>query len=81
VLLRVAQEGGHTPAQVALARMLQRRLVTSALIGARTPAQLDDNLKAGEVQLAEAQLAALDAASRQPAPYPYSFIERYTRTD
>jgi aryl-alcohol dehydrogenase-like predicted oxidoreductase len=81
VLVRVAQEGGHTPAQVALAWMLQRRQVTSALIGARTPAQLADNLRAGEVRLTGAQSSALDEVSRQPAPYPFSFIERYTRKD
>ncbi len=81
VLLRVADEVRRTPAQVALAWMLQRRLVTSALIGARTPAQLADNLKAGELRLEEGQLAALDEVSRQAAPYPYAFIERYTRRD
>ncbi len=79
VLARIATEAGRTPAQVALAWMLQRRLVTTALIGARTPEQLRDNLAAGDRPLSEAQLAALDRVSRQEAPYPYSFIERYTR--
>lgn len=79
VLLRVAGETGRTPAQVALGWMLQRRLVTTALIGARTPQQLAGNLRAGESPLTEAQLAALDEVSRLDPPYPYSFIERYTR--
>jgi aryl-alcohol dehydrogenase-like predicted oxidoreductase len=75
----VAGEVGCTVAQAALAWMLQRRRVTSALIGARTPEQLADNLRAGEIRLAERQLEALDAISRPELPYPYAFIERYTR--
>jgi len=79
VLRRVAGESGHTPAQVALAWMLQRRRVTSALIGARTLEQLRENLLAGEARLAEEQLGGLDDISRMPLPYPYAFIDRYTR--
>lgn len=79
VLWRIAGEIGRTPAQVALGWMLQRRLVTTALIGARTPEQLADNLRAGEAPLSEAQLGALDEVSRPGLPYPYAFIERYTR--
>lgn len=81
VLRRIAQETAHTPAQVALVWMLQRRRVTSALIGARTPAQLEDNLRAGELHLSAAQLDDLDRVSRLELPYPYSFIERYTRKE
>jgi aryl-alcohol dehydrogenase-like predicted oxidoreductase len=81
VLLRIAKETRRTPAQVALAWLLQKRLVTSVLIGARTPEQLADNLKAVEERLSGAELAALDEVSHLDAPYPYSFIERYTRKD
>ncbi len=51
------------------------------LIGARTPAQLDGNLAALGVRLPDEVVAAVDQVSRQDAPYPYSFIERYTRKD
>lgn len=81
LLCRIAEETGRTPAQVALGWMLQRRLVTTALIGARTPEQLADNLRAGEHPLSGAQLEALDQVSQLDLPYPYSFIERYTRKD
>jgi aryl-alcohol dehydrogenase-like predicted oxidoreductase len=79
VLHRIASETGRTPAQVALGWMLERGLVTTALIGARTPEQLADNLRAGESPFSEAQLTSLDQVSRLDLPYPYSFIERYTR--
>jgi len=79
VLCRVAEEVERTPAQVALAWMLQGGRVTTALVGARTREQLADNLMAGAVRLGEPQLEALDQASRLELPYPYAFIERYTR--
>jgi aryl-alcohol dehydrogenase-like predicted oxidoreductase len=78
-LRRVAGETGSTAAQVALAWMLQRRRITSALVGARTPEQLTDNLRAIEVRLAEQQLDSLDQVSQLVLPYPYAFIDRYTR--
>jgi aryl-alcohol dehydrogenase-like predicted oxidoreductase len=81
VLLRIARENGQTPAQVALAWMLQRQTVVSALIGARTLEQLTDNLRATDARLSPAQLKELDEVSRIDVPYPYSFIERYTRKD
>jgi aryl-alcohol dehydrogenase-like predicted oxidoreductase len=81
VLVRVAEEAGLTPAQVALAWLLQRGQVTAVLIGARTPAQLDGNLAAVGVCLSDEAVAAIDQVSRQDAPYPYSFIARYTRKD
>jgi len=79
VLTRTAAESGVTPAQAALAWMLQRGQVTTLLVGARTPKQLADNLRAGEVRLGKEQLAAIDEVSRPVLPYPYAFIERYTR--
>ena len=81
VLVAIAEEVRCKPAQVALAWMLQRRRVTSALVGARTPAQLEDNLLACDVQLSGAQLDRIDEVSRVELPYPYSFIERYTRKE
>jgi hypothetical protein len=41
------------------------------VLGARTPAQLEDNLAAGELSLAEDEIRLLDAASDLGAPdYP-----------
>jgi aryl-alcohol dehydrogenase-like predicted oxidoreductase len=57
-------------AQVALAWLLGRDAVTSVIIGARKPEQLDDNLKAVDVRLSPDDLAALDEASRLTPEYP-----------
>ena len=70
VLGQVASEHGASPAQVALAWVLANPAVTSVIIGARNMAQLEDNLGAAELELSEADLAALDEASRLPLEYP-----------
>lgn len=66
----VAQEADVSPARVALAWQLTRPFVTSVIIGAKTPEQLDDNLAAAELELAPEQIAKLDEASALPPEYP-----------
>lgn len=68
----VARKRGATMAQVALAWLRDRPAVTSVILGARTLEQLEDNLGAAELDLAEEDLAALDQASDPgAADYPY----------
>ncbi|SEJ90436.1 Predicted oxidoreductase [Sphingobium sp. AP50] len=73
VLVDVAEARGGdvTPAQVALAWLLARPSVTSLVIGARTDAQLADNLKAADLTLSDDEFARLEAVSRPPLLYPY----------
>ncbi len=75
VLLDVAKQVGAPPAHVALAWVQARPGVASTIIGARTLAQLDENLGALEVKLAPAQVAALDEASKPRLDFPHDFIE------
>ena len=68
----VADETGASMPQVALAWLLGRPAVTSVILGARTTAQLEDNLGATDVNLSEEQRARLDEASDPgAADYPY----------
>jgi aryl-alcohol dehydrogenase-like predicted oxidoreductase len=68
----VAEELGVTMAQVALAWLSDRPAVTSVILGARTIAQLEDNLQAADLHLSAEQTERLDAASDpEPADYPY----------
>ncbi len=68
----VADGRGATMAQVALAWLVDRPAVTSVILGARTVAQLTDNLGAAELHLSPAETATLDAASDPgAADYPY----------
>ncbi|MEZ4403766.1 MAG: aldo/keto reductase [Kofleriaceae bacterium] len=72
----VAAEVGGSAAQVALAWLLHQPTVTSVIFGARTLAQLDDNVGAADVKLTAAQLARLDEASAFEVGYPYDFLGR-----
>ena len=73
-LRAVAGRRGTTPAAVALAWLLARPEATTIIIGARTVAQLDENLRALEVKLAPEELAELDRVSAPEWGYPQSFI-------
>ena len=58
----LADRAGLTVAQLALAWVLRRPEVTSAIVGASRPEQLDDNAAASGRQLDEDLLAAVDRA-------------------
>ena len=74
-LVAVASELGQSPSQVALAWLLARPAVSSVIFGARTVAQLEDNLGAAELVLPAEAIARLDAASELELGYPYAFIK------
>lgn len=71
----IAKEIGATPSAVSLAWLLAKPTVTSVIFGARSLAQLDENLAAADVTLTDAQVKALDDASAFDLGYPYKFIE------
>ncbi len=74
VVKEVATELGRTPAQVGLAWTLQNPGVTAPVIGARTPAQLEGNLGALEVDFTASQLARLDEASAIGLGVPHDLL-------
>ena len=74
VVTAIAQDLERTPAQVALAWTLRNRAVASTIIGVRSFAQLEDNLAALEVVLADEHVARLDAVSRVELGFPHDLI-------
>jgi aryl-alcohol dehydrogenase-like predicted oxidoreductase len=72
----IAKETGKSIPQIALNWLLQRPTVSSVIIGARNEGQLRQNLGAIGWTLAPDQIAKLDAASTQTAPYPYFPYQR-----
>lgn len=70
----VADEIGCTAAQAALAWTMLDPAVVSPLIGARTLAQLEDNLAALDVRFSDDQIARLDEASGVDPGFPHSMI-------
>jgi aryl-alcohol dehydrogenase-like predicted oxidoreductase len=71
VLIAIADARNVSAAQVALAWLMGRPGVTSVVIGARTDAQLKDNLEAAHLVLTAEECARLDATSAPPLLYPY----------
>jgi len=69
-LAKIAQARDASVAQVALAWVLSRKVVTSVIIGARNLKQLDDNLRAVDIELSADEVKALDEASKIAPAYP-----------
>jgi len=69
-LKEVAGRHDATPARVALAWVLGRPAVSSVIIAARKPEQLEDNIRAVDLRLLADELRLLDAASDPGVPYP-----------
>ena len=75
----VASELGVPAARVALRWLADRPAVAAPLLGARTAAQLRDNLMASDVELSNEQRARLDEVSAPPTPdYPYRLLAENT---
>lgn len=75
-LKAIAGGRGVTPASVALAWLMARPAVSTIVVGVTKPAQLEDNLAAAGLELDAGEIAALDAASATPLPYPKWFLGR-----
>ncbi|OON67700.1 aldo/keto reductase [Hymenobacter sp. CRA2] len=66
----MAEAKGATVAQLALAWLLHQPVVTSVIIGANKMEQLEDNLKAVDVQFSPEELQQLDEVSQLAPEYP-----------
>ncbi len=73
-LERVADELGHSMAQVAVNWVANRPGVASVLIGATKLHQLQDNLGALEFDIPDELIARLEAVSAEPKRFPYTFF-------
>jgi aryl-alcohol dehydrogenase-like predicted oxidoreductase len=70
-LVKIGEGRGVSAAQVALAWLAGRPAVSSIIVGARTEAQLKDNLAAASLVLTAEERKELDDVSLQPLIYPY----------
>jgi aryl-alcohol dehydrogenase-like predicted oxidoreductase len=59
-LVEIAKARGDSPAQVALAWMLHKPAITSPIIGATKPGQLEDAIKAVTIKLSDEEIARLE---------------------
>ena len=70
-LEKLGMEIGKSPSQIALRWLLQRRGVTSPILGVRTISQLEDNLGSVGWKLKESDMKSLNEVSKIYATYPY----------
>ncbi len=73
-VLALAREIGKTPSQVAINWVRQQRGTVIPIVGARTVAQMEDDLGSLEFELTSDQLNTLDEATRIPIGFPLSFL-------
>ena len=74
-VIAVAEEVGATPAQVAIAWVRSQPWHLVPIVGARSEAQLRENLGALEVELSPEQIERLDAVSGFQVGFPREFLE------
>src|SRR3990170_828321 len=80
--IRAAKEAGRTASQVALAWVRQQPFgVIVPILGAKTVAQLQDNLGCLDFTLGPSQLEKLDAASKVDLGFPHDFLAREPEVD
>ncbi|MEU2675826.1 aldo/keto reductase [Streptomyces sp. NPDC007107] len=80
-VVEIADRGGWTPAQVALAWLRGRPGNIVPLIGASTESQLTDNLACLEVELDAEAVERLDRVSAVPLGFPHDFLREPAVTD
>jgi aryl-alcohol dehydrogenase-like predicted oxidoreductase len=73
--LAVAEELGTTPAQVAIAWVRSQPWHTVPIVGARSEAQMRENLGALELTLSDEHVGRLSAASHFRLGFPRDFLE------
>jgi aryl-alcohol dehydrogenase-like predicted oxidoreductase len=71
----VAADAGCTPSQAAIAWMRSRPGVIVPILGARSQAQLEDNLGALDVKLSDDHLRRLEESSAIEPGFPTDFLE------
>jgi aryl-alcohol dehydrogenase-like predicted oxidoreductase len=73
-VMKIAEERGCTPAQLALAWLRSRPGTVIPIIGATSERQLRENLASTSITLEREELATLDQASAIPMGFPYEFL-------
>jgi aryl-alcohol dehydrogenase-like predicted oxidoreductase len=78
-LRAVAEKAGLSMAELALAWVLRRPEVASAIVGATRPEQVHANAKASGIELSDETLAAIDEALgdapvSEPTPAPFARV-------
>jgi aryl-alcohol dehydrogenase-like predicted oxidoreductase len=74
-VVKIAEARGCSPSQVALSWVRQQPGVIIPILGARTVAQLEENLQCLQVRLTEEEMSQLDAVSQIDLGYPHTYLQ------
>ncbi len=74
-VVKLARARGCAPSQVALSWVRQQQGVTIPILGARTVAQVEENLQCLQVTLTGEELGQLDALSQIDLGYPHTYLQ------
>ena len=80
VLVQVAEQISRPPAEVALKWLIDRPGVTSTILGASRPDQLESNIASLDVEIPAELTARLDEASAIVPGNPYRFFEPFLQS-
>jgi aryl-alcohol dehydrogenase-like predicted oxidoreductase len=80
-VIRVADEVGCSPSQVAINWVMQQPGVIIPIVGAKTESQLNDNINCLKFSLNEEQIAKLNEASKIDLGFPHNFLSSDTIRD
>ena len=75
-VVRIADDVGHSPAQVALAWVRQQTGRTIPILGARKLSQIEDNLACLDLTLSPGHLSQLDEVSHVEPGFPHTFLQQ-----
>src|SRR6201999_1588910 len=75
-MIPIAEAKGVSVAQIAIAWLRPQPVVSTVIIGAKRPDQLDDNIAATKVTLSAEELETLGKVSALPREYPGWMLER-----
>lgn len=74
-VVKIAEARGCSPSQVALSWVRQQPGVVIPVLGARTVAQLEENLQCVQITLTEEEMRRLDAVSQIDLGYPHTYLQ------
>lgn len=76
VLRPMAKENGVSEAQLAIAWLLKKPAVSTVIVGAKKPEQLEENLNASIIEFSRGDLSRLEKASKLEQEYPGWMLDR-----
>lgn len=80
VLRPMAKENGVSIAQLSIAWLLKQKAVSTVIVGAKKPHQLQENLNASIIEFSKEDLVKLDKVSKLEREYPGWMLDR-TKVD